>query len=48
MDLYSLQHKVKNTINFDLVTLTADDKYHYSPESLIESDQLEVLSGLLR
>ncbi len=51
LDLYSLQHKVKNTINFDLmssVTLTADDKYHHSPESLIESDQLEVFSGLLR
>ncbi len=51
MDHYRLQHKIKNTINFDLMssfTLTADDKYHYSPESLIESDQLEEFSGLLR
>ncbi len=36
---------------FDLMnsfTLNADDKYPQTPESLIESDQLELLSGLLR
>ncbi len=36
---------------FDLMnsfTLNADDKYPQMPESLIKSDQLELLSGLLR